>query len=236
MKISTLEKTRAPSGFLVRKGLDVATTTSTSSLPRFLVENRDGDFVGEPAALRLKNTDNLKLAVILAKPRIDFALKSNRIVGSLEDHDLLHSWGNLHLLNLRLSRFGRCRRSGSAVATDQNEAEKQHRNYCQETLHVLLPPQGTRFSRAKLPQRLPVSCDSDNGFKDSMLCHKSQEAASATSWNQIRMIKKFSSPKMRNRQFVFAPKIQYKLVAERSEANQNSLTFPTWCSREDSNL
>src|SRR3989344_5317781 len=35
---------------------------------------------------------------------------------------------------------------------------------------------------------------------------------------------------MRNRQFVFTPKIEYKLVAERSEANQNSLTFPTWCS------
>ena len=35
---------------------------------------------------------------------------------------------------------------------------------------------------------------------------------------------------MRNRQFVFAPKIEYKLVAERSEANQNSLTFPFWCS------
>ena len=35
---------------------------------------------------------------------------------------------------------------------------------------------------------------------------------------------------MRNRQFVFAPKIEYQLVAERSEANQNSLTFPTWCS------
>ena len=43
------------------------------------------------------------------------------------------------------------------------------------------------------------------------------------------MIKKFSSPKMRNREFVFTPKIEYKLVAERSEANQNSLTFPTWC-------
>ena len=42
------------------------------------------------------------------------------------------------------------------------------------------------------------------------------------------MIKNFLSPK-RNRQFVFAPKIEYKLVAERSEANQNSLTFPTWC-------
>jgi len=35
---------------------------------------------------------------------------------------------------------------------------------------------------------------------------------------------------MRNRQFVFAPKIEYKLVAERSEANQNSLQFPIWCS------
>jgi len=35
---------------------------------------------------------------------------------------------------------------------------------------------------------------------------------------------------MRNRQFVFTPKIEYELVAERSEANQNSLTFPFWCS------
>src|SRR3989344_6881789 len=43
-------------------------------------------------------------------------------------------------------------------------------------------------------------------------------------------IKKFSSPKMRNRQFAFTPKIEYELVTERSEANQNSLTFPTWCS------
>ena len=49
-------------------------------------------------------------------------------------------------------------------------------------------------------------------------------------------IKKFSFPKMRNREFVFTPKIEYKLVAESAEradklreANQNSLTFPTWC-------
>ena len=41
---------------------------------------------------------------------------------------------------------------------------------------------------------------------------------------------------MRNREFVFTPKIEYKLVAERSEANQNSLTFPFWCPREESNL
>ena len=34
---------------------------------------------------------------------------------------------------------------------------------------------------------------------------------------------------LRNREFVFTLKIEYELVAERSEANQNSLTFPTWC-------
>ena len=40
---------------------------------------------------------------------------------------------------------------------------------------------------------------------------------------------------LRNREFVFTPKIEYELVAERSEANQNSLTFPFWCRRGDSN-
>ena len=41
---------------------------------------------------------------------------------------------------------------------------------------------------------------------------------------------------MRNREFVFTPKIEYELVAESAEradklreANQNSLTFPFWC-------
>ena len=41
---------------------------------------------------------------------------------------------------------------------------------------------------------------------------------------------------LENRQFVFAPKIQYKLAAERSEANPQNLQFPQWCPREDSNL
>ena len=36
-------------------------------------------------------------------------------------------------------------------------------------------------------------------------------------------------------EFVFTPKIEYELVAERSEANQNSLTFPFWCRGGDSN-
>jgi len=40
---------------------------------------------------------------------------------------------------------------------------------------------------------------------------------------------------LQNRQFVFTPKIEYEITAERSEANQNSLTFPTWCRGSESN-
>ncbi len=45
-----------------------------------------------------------------------------------------------------------------------------------------------------------------------------------------------SNHDLENRQFVFAPKIPYKTIAERREANQNSLTFPVWCARQESNL
>ena len=41
---------------------------------------------------------------------------------------------------------------------------------------------------------------------------------------------------LENRQFFFAPKIQYELVAERSEAALQNLQFPYWCVGEDSNL
>src|SRR3989338_6708904 len=40
---------------------------------------------------------------------------------------------------------------------------------------------------------------------------------------------------LRNREFVFTPKIQYKLVAERSEANLQNLQFPQWCGWRESN-
>ena len=40
---------------------------------------------------------------------------------------------------------------------------------------------------------------------------------------------------LQNRQFIFAPKIQYKLVAERSEANPSNLQFPMWCPGRESN-
>jgi len=35
---------------------------------------------------------------------------------------------------------------------------------------------------------------------------------------------------MQNRQFIFEPKIQYVLTAERSEAGISNLQFPKWCS------
>ena len=40
---------------------------------------------------------------------------------------------------------------------------------------------------------------------------------------------------LRNREFLFAPKNPYDLVAERSEATSESLTFPTWCLGPGSN-
>ena len=51
-----------------------------------------------------------------------------------------------------------------------------------------------------------------------------------TSW-----IKKFSFPRMQNRQFIFEPKMQYALTAERSEAAVSNLQFPKWCPRLESN-
>ncbi|PJA86454.1 MAG: hypothetical protein CO142_00120 [Candidatus Moranbacteria bacterium CG_4_9_14_3_um_filter_44_28] len=40
---------------------------------------------------------------------------------------------------------------------------------------------------------------------------------------------------LRNREFVFTPKIEYKLVAERSEAGSQNLQFPLWCLGRESN-
>ncbi|KKP97561.1 MAG: Recombinase, partial [Candidatus Nomurabacteria bacterium GW2011_GWA1_36_15] len=40
---------------------------------------------------------------------------------------------------------------------------------------------------------------------------------------------------LENRKFVFTPKTQYKLVAERSEANPSNLQFLSWCPGRESN-
>lgn len=49
------------------------------------------------------------------------------------------------------------------------------------------------------------------------------------------MIKKFSFPRMQNRQFVFEPKMQYVLTAERSETASSGLPFPKVSPRQESN-
>ena len=40
---------------------------------------------------------------------------------------------------------------------------------------------------------------------------------------------------LRNREFIFAPKIPYNLVAERRVSRREALTFPMWCPRRGSN-
>ncbi len=41
---------------------------------------------------------------------------------------------------------------------------------------------------------------------------------------------------LRNREFLFAPKNPYNLLAERRVSRREDLTFPTWCPRQESNL
>ena len=89
----------------------------------------------------------------------------------------------------------------------------------------------------EIPPRSCNKCDNNNG--DNSI---SKSFVHVFSW-LMQMIKKFSFPKMRNREFVFTPKIEYKLVAESfdfaqdklREANPNRLQFPFWCPRGESN-
>src|SRR3989344_5212263 len=67
---------------------------------------------------------------------------------------------------------------------------------------------------------IPTDCNNSNDNENQNNIYKSL---------LTHMIKNFSSPKMRNRQFVFTPKIEYQLVAERSEANLLNLQIPFWC-------
>ena len=77
---------------------------------------------------------------------------------------------------------------------------------------------------------ISIHCKDSIFYGKSQAQTKNQHFCCFYSLNSMDfLIKKFSSPKMQNRQFVFAPKIQYKLVAERSEANPSNLQFPTWC-------
>src|SRR3989338_6881593 len=95
-----------------------------------------------------------------------------------------------------------------------------------------------QFSTALLPQRLSVSCDSDNttniaymSLKVKLKLNRKSPYYRAFS-GFLYWIKKFSFPKMRNREFVFTPKIEYELVAESAEradklreANLSNLQF-----------
>ena len=192
--ISILEKVRAPSRFLVRKGLEWGDGTRLGTSRRLSAEE-----------------------VILASDDEEQADARQRDVeGPPIDYGLL------------------VEQPAEQVADD--ETDTQH---CE--IHDF-PPQGTVFSTAPLPQRLSVSCDSDNtaniaymSLKVKLKLNRKSPYYRAFS-GFLYWIKKFSFPKMRNREFVFTPKIEYELVAESAEradklreANLSNLQFPTWC-------
>ena len=96
----------------------------------------------------------------------------------------------------------------SETASDQMTDDETCTKHCE--IHDFLP-QDTMFSTALLPQKLSVSCDSDNTANIAYMGlnvrpnRKSPYTRAFSGF--LYWVKKFSSPKMRNSQFVFAPKI-----------------------------
>lgn len=88
MKISILEKERAPRRFLVRKGLGRKARKGQPQLLR-LVEDRDREMTIHPTRGRLKNSGDLNFTV-LGEPLIDFPLQLLLVVALVKNHDLFH--------------------------------------------------------------------------------------------------------------------------------------------------
>jgi len=116
------------------------------------------------------------------------------------------------------------------VALIDQENTNQKRNY-QRGFHAVLL---SRYWLTESSHHDLISC---YPTITGVLCQGQQKnTISGASRFLTLWIKKFSSPKMRNRQFVFTPKIEYELVAESAEkadklreANPSNLQFPTWC-------
>ena len=91
----------------------------------------------------------------------------------------------------------------------------------------LQPPQGTVFSVAKLSQRLSSSYEFNNITNVayiSLKVKRNRKSLYFKAFSRISYwIKKFSSPKMRNREFSFEPKMHYARAAEHREAASSDL-------------
>ena len=127
-KFSILDKSRAPSRNVFCEGLELVKAFLTAPLLRFFVEDRDGCVAIEAAALRLKNADDLHLAIVLAKPGVDRFLKPGLVAFPVEDRDLFHPRANFNLFCLWLSRIGGCG-VGCVVATRDEEQKTEKRNW-----------------------------------------------------------------------------------------------------------
>ena len=210
MKISIFEKSRAPSRNVFRKGL-----------------------VDDCWCARLLCSS---FPLLLEPSEIERPEDQKKTGEDVEWHFHLRRSDETWIRS-RSSRVELLERSGENCKCVCNQSEpetsaNQHERDSKELTFQSTPPCFKGFGLSS-QQRLDSAYHSITGVPRQA---QQKITVAGVSHFLTHWIKKFSSPKMRNRQFVFAPKIEYKLVAERSEANQNSLTFPIRCRREESNF
>ena len=221
--ISNIEKVRAPSRLLVRERLVgwLRSSDSPRHKPSGLgkVHRGDGEPDGDSERGELAHPARRLEAVGDGRDRRHFA----------EDEP-----EGLHLAEIR--------------EADENEHEahqRQHRSNGLDDVEtaVLLVHftllQGAVFG-GTLPQKSAGFWNSDDTTDIAYMRLKVKRNRKSPCFRAfsrfLYWIKKFSFPRMQNRQFIFEPKIQYVLTAERSEAAVSNLQFPKWCPRQDSNL
>ena len=239
MKISILEKSRAPSRCLVRKGLEYE-LFSTGSL-RPLRRRTPASTEQNPGAEY--ETEVVPATVVVNLVEVHIVREERDDEGDWRDHSMPQTEPEASDASVR---GGDMRGGvGTGDTTRQEQSAQEYQAQQVRFLHRLFSFK-VQFSVALLPQRLPVSCDSDNVANIAYMrlkvkCNRKSPYFRAFS-GVLFWIKKFSFPRMQNCQFIFESKIQYELVADlpagkagRSEANQNSLTFPTWCPGWESN-
>src|SRR3989344_4818430 len=124
-----------------------------------------------------------------------------------------------HRLRAHFESMRRFRVIPITAGDEEEKSEKRDREHCLSDFHQnLLLGLGMchQANIARLLSRYKHSIS----ISISQAQTKNQHSCCFSGLNLMcSRIKKFSSPKMRNRQFVFTPKIEYQLVAERSEAD-----------------
>src|SRR3989344_7732121 len=208
--VSILEKVRAPSRNVFRKGLEYKLFSRKSLRPprrRPASSERTAGTEQEPEVVPAAAVVNLVEAHIVREERDDECDRRDHPVPQTEPEA---SDAPVRSDDMRGG-------VGTCGATRQEQGTQEQQTEQVRFLHRLFSFK-VRFSAATLPQRLSVSCDSDNTANVTYMGLKVKPNRKSPYFRAfsgfLYWIKKFSSPKMRNREFVFAPKIEYKLAAE----------------------